>query len=151
MQNIRNVFHPRLSTACGVACEKTKLNSHCVAVPTAIPISRMRVGKISLMYSQGTGPHDMLYMPASRYTIAMEAIAGEEMDVALGSGGKTLLKMATMSISEPIMNAPQISDHFRPTRSTRKTTKMKQATTLITPKKPLIRRLSLPAPTALKI
>lgn len=51
MQNMRNVFQPRLLTAWGVICEKVKLKSHCVAVPTAIPPSRIRVGKISLMYS----------------------------------------------------------------------------------------------------
>lgn len=56
MQNMRKVFHPRFLTACGVICEKVKLNSHCVAVPTAIPPSRIRVGKISLIYNC-TGQH----------------------------------------------------------------------------------------------
>ena len=60
MQNMRKVLHPRFSTAWGVACEKTKLNSHCTEVPIAIAASRMREGKISLWYSHGTGPHEML-------------------------------------------------------------------------------------------
>ena len=66
MANIRNVLQPRLLTACGVIWEKVKLNSHWVAVPTAIPPSRILVGKISLMYTQGTGPQEMLYVTASR-------------------------------------------------------------------------------------
>lgn len=45
--NMTKVRHPRFVTAWGVAWEKTKLKSHCVAVLMAMPASRMRVGKIS--------------------------------------------------------------------------------------------------------
>jgi len=66
MQNMRNVFHPRLLTAWGVICEKAKLKSHWVAVPSATPVSRMRAGKISPVYTHDIGPHEQLYDIASR-------------------------------------------------------------------------------------
>jgi len=56
MANMRNTLHPRFVTACGVICENVKLNSHCVAAPMATPPSRIRVGKISPMYSFARAP-----------------------------------------------------------------------------------------------
>lgn len=50
-QNMRKAFHRRLLTAAGVTWDSVKLNSHCVAAPTAMPPSRTLVGKISLIYS----------------------------------------------------------------------------------------------------
>jgi hypothetical protein len=47
-------------------------------------------------------------------------------------------------------NEPASSDQRRPMRSTRKSRKKAQLTTLQTPKKPLSRRAFWPAPTAWK-
>jgi hypothetical protein len=82
----------------------------------------------------------------------MEAAVGAEIPVALGSDVKVFERIATINMSDPIMNAPPIRDHLRPILSTRNSTKNPHATTLTTPKNPVIRRVSFSlVPTAPKI
>lgn len=65
-------------------------------------------------------------------------------------GGCVAVNTAMINMYEPIRNAPPSRDPLLPIRSTRNRRKNKQDTTLTTPKKPVIKRLSWPAPTAAK-
>src|SRR3954471_10286200 len=109
MANIRNVRQPIFAIAWGVICDMIKLKSHWLAAPIAIPISRILVGKISPMYSHGSGPQDMLKEKASRYTIAMPAALEGVMFVMDAFGGYIATITAIISIKQPMANAPPIN------------------------------------------
>src|SRR5436305_8704276 len=97
-----------------------KLKSHWLAAPVAIPISRILLGKISPIYTHGSGPQDMLKEKASRYTIAMPVAPEEVMFGADALGGCVATMTAIISIKQPMANAPPINGFLRPMRSTRR-------------------------------
>lgn len=83
--------------------------------------------------------------------MATEAIPVLEMPEPASVGGFVLVRIAMMSIYAPIRKAPTARDPLRPRRSMRARRKKRHEMTLTTPKKPLMRSLSSPAPTAVKI